>query len=134
MSDSSLLALDVGSRRIGVAVAGLETRLPRPLTTIKVDGHELEQIERLIKDHQAKVLVVGLPRNLSGEETAQTQSVKEFADKLSGLGPELVMQDEALTSHQAETELNQRKRRYQKEDVDALAATYLAEDYLREHS
>lgn len=133
MSDMTVLALDVGDKRIGVSVANTVTRLPRPLTTVIVDGSELDQIKQLVSDNQADTLVVGLPRGLDGQETAQTAKIREFAGKLDSLGLKVALQDEAVTSRQAEDELKARGKKYRKEDIDALAATYLAEDYLREN-
>lgn len=126
---NSILALDVGERRIGVAIASIVTRLPRPLTTIIQSETVMGDIATIIRDHHVTTLVVGLPRSLSGDETQQTASVRSFAAQLP-LQP-VYFQDEALTSRQAEAELRQRKTPYVKEDVDALAATYILEDYLQ---
>ncbi len=129
----SIIALDVGDKRIGVALASRITRLPRPLTTLIVDGNQIDQIKRLLQEHQADTIVVGLPRGLDGQETAQTAKIREFVKQLGDIEAEIVMQDEAVTSRQAEDELKDRGKKYRKEDIDALAATYLAEDYLREN-
>ena len=131
--NNSVLALDVGERRIGVAIASLVAKLPRPLTTIENDGKVLQQLEKLVKDNEAGLLVIGLPRGLNGQETAQTAKVRQFASGLSdSLGIPVVLQDEALTSRQAEAELQLRGiSNRDKAAIDSLAATYILEDYLR---
>lgn len=126
---SSILCLDVGERRIGVAIASTIARLPRPLTTLEHTDHVQQDIQQLMANEDAAVVVVGLPRNLSGEDTAQTQYVRDFAGTLANVT--IVFQDEALTSRKAEAELRQRGKPFEKGDIDALAATIILEDYLK---
>jgi len=127
------LALDVGSKRIGVAIASLSFRLPRPLCTLANDDQFFERLKGLIKTEAIGVLVVGLPRGLEGQETGQTTYVRDFVDQLkTHIELAVYFQDEALTSTRAEAELKARGKIYQKGDIDALAATYILEDYLIE--
>lgn len=128
---SNILSLDVGERRVGVAIASLIAKLPRPLITLDNTDDIWAQISTLAAEHDARTIVVGLPRNLSGDDTAQTQYVRSFAEKLIDYTVEF--QDEALTSRKAEKELNSRGKPYAKGDIDALAATYILEDYLTVH-
>lgn len=128
---SNILSLDVGERRVGVAIASLIARFPRPLTTLDNTDEIWSQIKNLVAEHDVDTLVIGLPRNLSGDETAQTQYVRTFTEKLTGYT--VVFQDEALTSHKAEQELTAKGKPYSKGDIDALAATYILEDYLTAH-
>jgi len=131
---SVILALDVGDRRIGVARASTMARLPSPLTTLERHTGTPEDITRLIASEGASGLVVGLPRNLSGEHTDQTRAVEHFAAELQNvLTVPLYWQDEALTSRKAEAELDARGKPYQKGDIDALSATYILEDFLRDN-
>ena len=131
---SSVLALDVGERRIGVALANSVSRLPGPLTTLINEGDIAEAIKQLVAEHQAAAIVVGLPRGLQGQETAQTQIVRQFGERLGPVvGVPLYWQDEAVTSHQAEKELKARGKPYEKADIDALSATYILEDFLRDN-
>ncbi len=130
----TVLALDVGSRRIGVAIASLISKLPSPLDTLPRDGHILQSISKLIDDNSAVAVVVGLPRGLSGQETAQTVLVRKFAKELAKLVKvPLYLQDEAVTSKQAERELAERGVRYNKGAIDALSAVYILDDWLAEH-
>lgn len=130
---SQILALDVGGSRIGVAQADSVSRIAFPLMTIAVDGSELEQIAKLIQEHDPKVIVVGYPRNQSGDPTAQTQTVKEFAAKLESQGVPIAFQDESLTSVMAEERLRAIGKAYSKGDIDAMAATIILSDYLESH-
>lgn len=132
---TTILALDVGDVRIGVASARFDVRIASPLLTLQHNGHIIERIIQLAKEHDAAALVVGVPRNLNGDETGQTAKVREF---IATLRQQLTIpvheQDEATTSLKAEAELRQRGKAYEKGDIDSLAATYILEDYLEEHS
>ncbi|MBC7581338.1 Holliday junction resolvase RuvX [Aeromicrobium sp.] len=131
---SKVLALDVGNVRIGVAMADAELRFANPLTTLINDDAIWDTLAALVQENQVEVVVVGLPRSLQGNETPQTQICRLFAENL----PErlqmsqlaIKLQDEAATSVKAEEELRARGKPYQKADIDALAATYILEDYL----
>lgn len=130
---ATVLALDVGERRIGVARANMIARLPEPLTTVPNDEGILTVIQTLVKDNKAGQLVVGRPRNQQGEETNQTRAVEAFVAKLEAvLDIPIAWQDESVTSVKAEAELQQRGGVTSKGDIDALAATYILDDYLSE--
>lgn len=130
---STVLALDVGTRRIGVAVADSVARLARPLTTLQTSDQIFREIVQLTAEHGAAAIVVGLPRGLDGQTTRQTELVETFVRQLKHhLDIPVHLQDEALTSVQAEAELSERTNRaHQKADVDALAASYILEDFLK---
>lgn len=131
---STIIGLDVGGRRIGVAVASLSARLAGPLMTLENKEDIYEQIAILVEQVIATRIIVGLPRGLDGQETAQTLQVREFVDKLKWrVSIPIELQDEALTSRQAEEEFRQRGIDYSKADVDSLAATYILDDYLFGH-
>lgn len=139
--NQSAIGLDVGEKRIGVAVANLGVRFANPLQTLDNPKTFLKDIEQLCRHEDAALLVLGLPRGLNGQDTAQTERVRgfgrELADYLSATGHKLPLYwvDEALTSEKAESELRARagKRQvYSKSDVDSLAATYILEDFLKE--
>jgi len=133
-TSSSVIALDVGDRRIGVAIARLTSRLPEPWGVIARDDISNEAIKALAAEQLAVALVVGLPRGMEGQETAQTRQVRQFVNELKKtLRLPIYMQDEALTSIKAEEELRNKGIRYTKEAVDELAATYILTDFLGEH-
>jgi putative Holliday junction resolvase len=136
MNEGSILALDYGHRRIGLAIASLSARLPRTLTTLDndPDNQWLEQLKDIIKSEQVVTLVVGRPLNMQGETTNQTALTKKFAGILAEqTSLPIDFQDETLTSKQAEAQLDKVGRPYKKGDIDALAATYILEDWLYSH-
>ncbi len=130
MSRRKLLALDVGEKRIGVAQADLSVPIAVPYNTIEVDGSEVRQIYELILQGDIDVLVIGYPRNQSGETTAQTEYVEKFRTQLDDAPCQIVYQDESLTSVLAKRQLDASKKPYSKGDVDALAACMILEDYM----
>lgn len=129
----TFLALDVGEKRIGVAVGNSSIRIAVPFDTIEVNGSEIERIARLVIDEKVDIVVVGYPRNQSGEPTAQTRYVEDFAKKLVDIAPELVFQDESLTSVIAEQRLKDYGRSYSKGDIDAQAAAIILQDYMEQN-
>ena len=126
----SLVCLDVGEKRIGVAVGDSAIRIAVALETIETDGGEIAAIRKIINDEGADILVVGYPRNQSGEPTAQTKFVTDFVDGLSGIAPKIVFQDESLTSVIAEQRLQAFKKPYSKADIDAQAAAIILQDFI----
>lgn len=126
----TIVGVDVGEKRIGVAVVNSIARIAMPLTTIDAQDDALQHIVRICKEHDAKTVVVGLPRNQSGQETAQSQVSRTFGAELEAKGLHIYYQDESLTSVAAEEELKKRKKPYVKADIDALAAALLLQDYI----
>jgi putative holliday junction resolvase len=129
---NSILALDVGEKRIGIALASRAARIASPLATLPNDSTFKKRFAVLVEENSVDTIVVGLPRGIDGQDTNQTAYAQEFAKGLQ-LAPDLRVQfqDEALTSVKAEEELQARGVRYTKEDVDALSATYILEDFLQ---
>jgi putative Holliday junction resolvase len=126
----TIICLDVGEKRIGIAVADSSVRIAVPFETVDVDGKEIESIENILITEQADTIVVGYPRNQSCEPTAQTRYVESFAGKLRHMPATIVFQDESLTSVMAEQQLAVHKRPYTKGDIDAQAAAIILTDYL----
>jgi len=130
----SILGLDVGDQRVGVAAASLASRLPRPVITLLRDDGFFAALQGIVEAENTEAIVVGLPRGLSGQHTAQTAAIEAFANELHEHCDLLIhFQDEAVTSKQAEAELEARRKPYKRGDIDALAATYILEDFLAEH-
>ena len=130
-----LIALDVGTKRIGVAKADSNVRIAVPYSAIEVDGSEFQKIASLARAWAINSFVLGLPRNASGEETEQSRYVRKFAKQLKETLPDakICFQDESLTSVEAEKRLKGRKKGYKKGDVDSEAATIILQDFLEEH-
>ena len=106
-----VLGIDYGLRRIGVAIADLQVRIATPLITL--DGrNEATRDARMVTDlgltESACAFVVGLPMNMSGSDSQQTQLTRRFADELARLsGKPVHLQDERLTSEAAHEVLEQ---------------------------
>ena len=132
-SAKTLVALDVGTKRIGVARADTGTKLAFPVGTIEVDGIETERLKQIVSEIEPDVLVIGYPRNQSGEPTEQTKIVEAFAGRLASLGVPIAYQDESLTSVIAEERLAKQRNGYKKADVDAEAACIILQDYIELH-
>ncbi len=130
MSNQTLVSLDVGEKRIGVAVGDTSVRIAVPFATIEVDGSEITEIAEIVIREGASTVVVGYPRNQQGEATAQTRYVEAFVERLGDLDATIVFQDESLTSVLAEQQLKAHNRPYSKADIDAQAAALILQDYL----
>lgn len=133
MNDSkTVIGLDVGEKRIGVAVGNRIIKIASPLTTIEVDGHELELINKIVIDESVDTIVVGYPRSQSGNISEQSRYVERFVENLKTVctGSTFIFQDESLTSIIAEDQLKKHNRPYSKGDIDALAAAIILNDYL----
>ena len=127
----TILSLDVGDSRIGVAKASLQVSLAFPCEIVAHDDRVLEQLKLLWQREHAIAIVVGLPRNLQGEATEQTKKTEAFIDRLSKVYPgPIFTQDEAGTSQKATAELSSNKR--PQHPNDAIAATYILEDFMQE--
>jgi putative Holliday junction resolvase len=134
-----VLALDVGTRRIGLAISD-ELRitargLPALLRT--KTRQDVARVASIASDNQATLLLVGLPLRLTGEASEMTAHVRDFAAQLehrSRLPVEFA--DERLTSVEAEDRLGGTvtKRQRRTGAVDEAAAVVLLESYLRSHS
>jgi putative transcription antitermination factor YqgF len=127
-----VLGLDVGEKRIGVAQADSATRIAVPVGYIIADGTEWEEIRQFSTRFNTKLFVVGLPRSNDGNETAQSQYVRNFVARLAKelTGVQVKFQDESLTSVVAEERLRSRRRAYEKGEIDAEAASIILQDFL----
>jgi putative holliday junction resolvase len=143
MGDVRVLGIDVGDRRIGLAISDVSGRLARPLTTLVVsDTHEA--IVRIVatihqlsaEDDGLGAVVVGLPVRLDGSPTHATARVRTLIETLKARTTvPIATEDERLTSHEAESRLALRERdwRRRKQKLDAAAAAIILQDYL-DHS
>lgn len=124
---NEFLALDVGHVRTGIARGSDGARLAAPLETVATEK-ALERLAQLVRDLDAAGVVVGLPRNLRGEDTAQTAWVRQWVDEAKKeLKLPFYWQDEALSSKQAQAHKLAGKGLH---DIDALAAAIIMQDFL----
>jgi len=129
------LGLDVGERRIGVAIADELGMIASPLAMIERRRGDLAEIGDLARTRNVDRLVIGLPTGMSGREGPQAATVRAFATELMAvIDPELRIEfwDERLTTAVAERALRDqgRKRNRRKGEVDAMAAAVILQGYL----
>ena len=150
------LALDVGEARIGVAISDATGFLASPYTTLHITRDESQiwkAIQHLIEDTETEGLVVGLPISLDGAIHSQGKRVQAFAERLKEhITVPITFWDERLSTVEAERLLGERgeteqgkhrkangrkrvqaKRRRRKQEVDALAAAVILQEYLDQH-
>lgn len=131
MPNRTFLALDVGDRRVGLALGDSQVRIAVPFGYLEQSDTIFRQIAEIILQHSVTTVVIGYPRNQSGEATKQTEIVEKFAGQLSkiDLDAQIVFQDESLTSVEAERRLGRVK---DKGEIDAEAASIILQDYLED--
>ena len=140
-----VLGIDVGDRRIGLAMSDASATLARPWRTVVREGSvndvvtslagEIRRLEQ--EDDGLARIVIGLPRRLDGRPHDQTTRVLAFAEALGALTKvPVTLQDERLTSREAESRLALREPdwRKRKARLDAAAAAVILQDYLDQRS
>lgn len=139
-----VIALDVGDRRIGVAKSDPLGMIASPLTTLHHKQNIHAEISRLVSEHGAEVVVVGLPKMLNNTLGIQAEKVLRFIETLKPLlAVPIVLWDERFTTIEANRLLrfsggrrvgsSKKRQRYVRENVDEVAATLLLESYLARH-
>jgi putative Holliday junction resolvase len=135
-----ILGIDMGQRRVGLAISDPSGTLARPLMTLHVTSaadavnRTAAEVTRLAaEDDGLGAIVVGMPARLDGSPTTATPAAIEFVSALRQRTPVLVVTEgERLTSREAESQLAVRERdwRKRKEQLDAVAAAIILQDYL----
>jgi putative Holliday junction resolvase len=130
-----ILALDHGTKRIGVAVSDETKTIAQPLEYIPAEPFAdfLERLKKLLVEKEIDLVLIGLPRNMDGSYGPAAQKVEAFVAVLRGaITVPIKMWDERLTSAQANKILIQAKvrRDKRKEKVDKMAAAILLQSYL----
>ena len=135
-----VLGIDVGRRRVGLAISDPSGTLARPLTTLTVtsatyavDRVAAEATRLSSEEDGLAAIVVGVPARLDGSPTDETRSVAAFMTALSArVSVPVVGGDERLTSREAESRLaaGERDWRRRKKKLDAVAAAIILQDYL----
>jgi len=135
------VGLDIGERRIGVAVSDATGTLARPLAVLRPAGLDVDALDVVVQEiarlageeDGVGAIVVGLPRRLDGTPTEMTPRVEQFARALGAkTSLPVMLQDERLSSREAESRLALRDRdwRSRKAKLDAAAAAIILQDYL----
>ncbi len=139
-SPGRILALDVGDRRVGIAVSDETQTLARSLTVLhrRSKAQDFEALARLVRQHAVTAIVVGLPLSQEGAEGQQARRIRRYAEALGealtaqGLDTPLVFHDESRSTVTAAEVMiaSGRKRRDRRRRLDAVAAAVILQDYL----
>jgi len=130
------MALDVGTRRIGVALSDTLAMIAQPFSTLRTGsggGIPLAEIRAIVEDRDVELIVVGLPLRMDGTHGPEAEAATAAAQKLEAdLGVEVVLEDERLTSVEAERLLIEAgvRRRDRKGATDRIAAALILQSYL----
>ena len=132
-----VLALDVGDKRIGVAVSDPFFLFATGLKVIirENDNKALEEIKEICQTYKIKKIIVGLPYNMDGTIGAQAKKTVKFTEKLEN-DFEIIYRDERLTSFEAEEMLKKENKKYTKNKglVDIKAACIILQSYIGEQN
>ena len=134
-----ILALDFGEKRIGVAVSDALNIIAQSVGTIERKGikNDLKKIKDLVQEHDAGMLIVGLPLNMDGTEGKSANRAIDFVNELKKeINIRIEMADERLTTAQGErifleADLSRKKR---KKNIDKIAAQLILQNYLDLHA
>jgi putative holliday junction resolvase len=145
----SILAVDYGRARIGLALADAETRMAQPLRTMeRINRNEdMRRLRELVREHGVKQIVLGLPLRLDGTRGEMCEEVERFAQRVrKQIGLPVEMVDERLTSWEAERLMEEIQGRFIRDEkltggkkaknvqakmtVDAVAAAVILKEYL----
>ena len=132
------MALDVGSKRIGVAISDFLKLTAKPLLTLQRQGlaADIREVLRLVESHRVERIIVGLPLTLSGDRSAIQELVETFATALRQVtGTRIVWGDERLSTKEAEELMSSHRipPKDRKRRRDEYAAALILTWYLEEH-
>ncbi len=127
-----VMALDIGTKRIGIALSDYFLMLSNGHSYIPREPEDkaLDSIYKIAKENNVQKIVVGLPLNMDGSKGFQAENCEEFASKIQGY--EVIFEDERLTSDTAEENLRAKKIDFKKDKglVDIESACIILEQYL----
>lgn len=130
---NKIMALDVGTKRIGIALSDFLQMIAVPHSFIArvPEDKAIEEITKIANENCVEKIVVGLPKNMDGTIGFQADDCTNFAHKLHGF--DIILEDERLTSEEAEERLRSRKIDFRKNKglVDMESAAIILEQYLR---
>jgi putative holliday junction resolvase len=127
-----VLGIDPGSVRVGLALSDPSRTIATPLDSLEAGEDLPDRVLAAAREHGCETVVVGLPRGMSGRDTASTVVARRLADALRGHGLAVELWDERLTSAEAERLLLAagRRRAQRKTERDPIAATLILQGWL----
>ena len=131
---SRCIGIDLGSKRVGLAISDKMNMIASPYKTLtfKNELDLLDQLRLIIVDFKVKSIVLGLPLNMKGEDSAQTKKVREFKSVLSIFNLPIIFEDERLSSVSAKRSLVMQdiKTGHNKSEIDKRAAAIILQQFL----
>lgn len=128
------LGLDFGSKNIGVAISDINGKIALPLTTIKAFpiDEAIRSIDIITAENEIITIIVGLPKTLRGELSEQANLSLEFAERIKkDINKNVIMQDERLTSVQAEKLIGKQKKKNKEMGItDRISAAIILQNFL----
>ena len=126
-----IIALDIGTKRIGIAVSDALWLGASPIETIKRDNGSIEKIKNLCKEYNTNTILIGVPYNMDGSLGFQATDCLNFSKPVKN-DYEILYQDERLSSDTAENILRSKGKKYTKNKalVDTAAACVILQEYL----
>ena len=132
-----ILAIDHGTRRIGLAVGDTESgfAFPRPALQRRGGKRDLDTLRELARAEQVDEVIVGLPLNMDGSEGPQAAAARAFGERLVAIGFRVIYADERLSSWQAREQLRATGEAIDRRsgELDSAAARLLLQEYLDAH-
>lgn len=130
----NILGLDVGDKRVGMALANDVARIPSPLGIVS-PGELTDSLDKIVQDHKVQEIVVGLPTRIDGTDSEQTTKIRSFAEKLKGqVSVEIKFADESLSSRDARELISKNRKYKDRKYYDDLSACYILEEHLNRSS
>jgi len=132
------LGIDFGTKRVGLALSDRSNMIASPYKTLNYVSEKdlITQLEIIVTKNDIEILVLGLPINMKGKDTAQTIKVRNFKEILSALRIPIVYEDERLSSVSAINSLMLQnvKTGHNKPEIDKTAAAIILQQYLDKNS
>tara|TARA_B100000953_G_C17925422_1_gene392130 strand:- start:89 stop:502 length:414 start_codon:yes stop_codon:yes gene_type:complete len=131
-----ILAIDYGDVRVGLAISDLTQTIAQPFKTLLYSNSNnlLNQLDNIVKENDIGLIVVGIPYNMKGEDTQQTNKVRKFISLIQdNLMIEIKLIDERLTSLEAKKIMHKMniKTGSNKTKIDKIAASIILQEYLQ---
>tara|TARA_S200000501_G_scaffold92475_1_gene85818 strand:+ start:956 stop:1363 length:408 start_codon:yes stop_codon:yes gene_type:complete len=131
---SRSIGIDLGSKRVGLALSDKLSMIASPYKTLNYKNEQdlLDQLKIIVEDFKVETIVLGLPLNMSGEDSAQTKKVRQFKSALSIFNLSIKLEDERLSSVSAKKSLVMQniKTGHNKSEIDRRAAAIILQQFL----
>ena len=122
------LGLDWGKSKIGLAIGSDETKIASPILILKNDKNAFSELEKIVETEQAEVIVIGKPQSMAGHSGLDKDFIV-FVEQIKKLGLKVELEDERLSTKQAQGLMRDFKKTKRAEDDD-VAATVILQSYL----